>query len=245
MKKLVLTCLSLIVGAGLVHAQGLVSITAGGGTVQTNGALLGGVSGNIRGLGNYDFELLDMTSTAWSALSSQGQAAAGNLFANGAYATNGVWSDSGLTGNSSSTAGAVSGSGGTGGTTAANWGAPTSSAYTSGSIDYYVIVGWSSNEGTTWAAVSQELASGNWNVLGAGAWFGETTVAYNYAGGGGGSPAASVVNLWGNSGGTGLAGSGESGTNPELVLTPVPEPTTLALAGLGGISMLFLRRRKA
>jgi len=29
-----------------------------------------------------------------------------------------------------------------------------------------------------------------------------------------------------------------------LYLQPVPEPTTLALAGLGGLSMLFLRRRK-
>lgn len=30
-----------------------------------------------------------------------------------------------------------------------------------------------------------------------------------------------------------------------ISISPVPEPTTLALAGLGGISMLFLRRRKA
>ena len=30
-----------------------------------------------------------------------------------------------------------------------------------------------------------------------------------------------------------------------ILLSPVPEPTTLALAGLGGLSMLFLRRRKA
>lgn len=30
-----------------------------------------------------------------------------------------------------------------------------------------------------------------------------------------------------------------------VLLAPVPEPTTLALAGLGGLSMLFLRRRKA
>ncbi|HUE37823.1 MAG TPA: PEP-CTERM sorting domain-containing protein [Candidatus Acidoferrum sp.] len=28
------------------------------------------------------------------------------------------------------------------------------------------------------------------------------------------------------------------------LLVPIPEPTTLALAGLGGLSMLFLRRRK-
>lgn len=38
-------------------------------------------------------------------------------------------------------------------------------------------------------------------------------------------------------------------TTPETVtgfgVVPTPEPTTLALAGLGGLSMLFLRRRKA
>jgi hypothetical protein len=30
-----------------------------------------------------------------------------------------------------------------------------------------------------------------------------------------------------------------------ISITPVPEPATLAMAGLGGLSMLFLRRRKA
>jgi len=32
---------------------------------------------------------------------------------------------------------------------------------------------------------------------------------------------------------------------PAFGIGPVPEPTTLALAGLGGLSMLFLRRKKA
>jgi hypothetical protein len=34
------------------------------------------------------------------------------------------------------------------------------------------------------------------------------------------------------------------GNSQNLLLAPVPEPATLALAGLGGLSMLFLRRRK-
>jgi hypothetical protein len=38
---------------------------------------------------------------------------------------------------------------------------------------------------------------------------------------------------------------GSSSQAFNLYLQPVPEPTTLALAGLGGLSMLFLRRRKA
>jgi hypothetical protein len=40
------------------------------------------------------------------------------------------------------------------------------------------------------------------------------------------------------------AGLGQLGVNG-FGVAPVPEPTTLALAGLGGLSMLFLRRRKA
>jgi hypothetical protein len=38
--------------------------------------------------------------------------------------------------------------------------------------------------------------------------------------------------------------NGSGGMN-SFGVAPVPEPTTLALAGLGGLSMLFLRRRKA
>jgi len=48
--------------------------------------------------------------------------------------------------------------------------------------------------------------------------------------GGGSNPPANMNSAW---------------PNQNLLLAPVPEPTTLALAGLGGLSMLFLRRRKA
>jgi len=51
-----------------------------------------------------------------------------------------------------------------------------------------------------------------------------------YEAGGGQNPAASMNADW---------------PDQNLLLAPVPEPTTLALAGLGGLSMLFLRRRKA
>lgn len=39
-------------------------------------------------------------------------------------------------------------------------------------------------------------------------------------------------------------GTGNGGYFNNISISPVPEPTTLALSGLGGISMLFLRRRK-
>jgi hypothetical protein len=40
-------------------------------------------------------------------------------------------------------------------------------------------------------------------------------------------------------------GAGNGAYFNDISITPVPEPTMIALAGLGGISMLFLRRRKA
>jgi hypothetical protein len=55
-----------------------------------------------------------------------------------------------------------------------------------------------------------------------------------YSVGGGQNPAASMFSNW--------------ASNQNLLLaipTGVPEPATLALAGLGGLSMLFFRRRKA
>lgn len=245
MKKLVLTTMAVVAGAMLSHAQGSISLQGAKGVVQTNGATLGLGSGNLSttALGYY-FEVLDMSQSTYAGLTGSQSNGVANLFANGADAS--LWTDTGVSGvnqTSSLTAGGVIGEGTATGTSAANWGAPTGNVYATGTIDYYVIVGWSSNEGTSWATVASELENNSWQILGAGAWFGETAVGYNYSGGG--PNTLNAVNVWGTSSASGLAGSGLGGTNPELVLTPVPEPTTLALAGLGGISMLFLRRRKA
>lgn len=57
-----------------------------------------------------------------------------------------------------------------------------------------------------------------------------------------------VYEIGANAGdGNGTTSQNASGMNQfgVAVVAPVPEPTTLALAGLGGLSMLFLRRRKA
>lgn len=51
-----------------------------------------------------------------------------------------------------------------------------------------------------------------------------------YGAGGGQFPTPAMYSIW---------------PDQNVLLAPVPEPTTLALAGLGGLSMLFLRRRKA
>jgi hypothetical protein len=97
----------------------------------------------------------------------------------------------------------------------------------------------------SWAQVQAFLNAGTLaNQTG---YFGQTATAYNYSGGG--PSGLLAVDMWGTSS-TGLAGSGGIPTVGGLTLNAIvpavtPEPTTLALAGLGGISMLFLRRRKA
>jgi hypothetical protein len=246
MKKLVLTSLSLVVGAALVQAQGTISLQeTQAGTVQTNGATAGLGTGNVgKAASGYYYDVLDMTQTSWAGLSSGQQTGAGNLLANPSDIS--LWTDSGVTGiNGTLTAGGITGLGAASGTSAANWAEPSSQlgGYSSaGSYDYYVVVGWSANLGTTWASASSVL-SGN-SSAGAGLqWFGESAVLYNYAGGNGNNS----PNVFSPSSFTGLSGSGSGAAqvNPELVLMPVPEPATLALAGLGGLSMLFLRRRKS
>lgn len=242
--------MAVLTGAFMAHSQGFVVLSdATANTVQTNGSSIGQGTGRTANTANgFFYELLDMTSASYTGLTGTQQSGAAALLQNSTAVS--LWTDAGVSGVNTGglTSGGVVGQGGNGGTTAANWGAPTGSTYATGPTDYYVIVGWSSNEGTTWATVSAELTSGNWNVSGSGAggWFGETGVFFNESG----NPAQSLnaVNVWGTSGATTLAGSGTPGGTGILQLmpvVPVPEPTTLALAGLGGISMLFLRRRKA
>lgn len=251
MKKVLLTSLALVAGAALVHAQGTISLQESGtGTVVTNGVSIGGTVGNAAS--GYFYDVLDMTQTSWANLTLAQQA----VFATGGSGLLvnptdiSLWTDSGVTGAAASvTKGGITGLGGSTGNSAANWAAPTSDLtpggdpsayYTAPNYDYYIVIGWSSNLGSSWSAVSTAI---NNNTLPTSGWFGETKALYNYAGGSG----LGAVNVFSPQTTTSLPGSGvgAAAVNPELVLLPVPEPTTLALAGLGGLSMLFLRRRKS
>jgi hypothetical protein len=233
MKKLVLTSMAMVLGAVLAHAQGTVTINNTTAITETNGTALAPAGGSA-----WSYEVLDMTAGAWSNLTVQAQGQAYTLLANPTAVS--LWTDSGVTGigqNLGSHAGGINASA----QTAANWAAPSSNAgyNTAANWDYYTVVGWNTALGN-WATVQGYLTAGT--IAGQTGWFGQSGVAYNYAAGSG----LPTPNLFGASG-TSLAGSGGLPTVDAITLTslPVPEPTTLALAGLGGISMLFLRRRKA
>jgi len=221
--------LSLVAGAAFVHAQGLISIAGRPvGSVQTNtSSFLNQGSGTvIRGAiptqpqagAVYDFALLIATTTT-----------AGDSTPLGAD-----WSQAQISGgggafitasNSVNLAGGVSGTGGTPGVGVTGW-AP-------GAAMNIMLVGWSAGLGSSWAQVAPLLAAsfaGN-SILNQ--YFGYSGIA-NIASGGVGSPASPATSIFG----AGIQGF-------DLFAVPVPEPTTLALAGLGGLSMLFLRRRKA
>ncbi len=97
----------------------------------------------------------------------------------------------------------------------------------------WMLVGWSTSLGADWATVSAQLIAGNfgantgfigWSLIGAGA-------------AGAAPPATALV----------ITGSPSPiipvGFSLQQV-APVPEPSTMALAALGGAALLLFRRRK-
>jgi hypothetical protein len=148
-----------------------------------------------------------------------------------------AWSGAVLTGvNFAVTAGGISGQGGTGGAAAAGWGAPTGPQYTDGTEKYFIIVGWSSNLGTSWATMAANLASGWATPWTENAFFGESAIGYGFSGGGPNAlPATSLF---------GVSAAMPGGLTSGHTLFFIPEPSTFALAGLGGLALLLLRRSR-
>jgi len=242
MKKLVTIIASVIGAVSLSYGQGTVSLnnSASAYFVTTNGSSLGLGTGNAgTGAKSYYYTLLvsSYDGSAPAPITAMGGASQLSSTVNGS-----AWTQAGIMGtNNSLTKGAIQApSGQVMG--AGIWDGPTAADYTTGTIRYYEIVGWSANLGSDWATIANSIATGNWAVTGAGSWFGASAIGYNYSGGGlGGQP---TVSLFTTAAATGLAGSG---LISPLVLTPIvptPEPTTLALGALGSAAMLLIRRRK-
>ena len=243
MKKLLTATLCLAAGTMLLQAQGLIKINQTG-VVRTNTAYssfsggneTGGVNAAMPNLASgkiFYFQLLlaPMNTFTANTHSSTNPLASG-WYAPTAYplATN-------------SPVGAISGAGGASGAGVATWtpGDASATADTQGTEMDFLLVGWSANLGTSWATVSGLLNNGfaGWSIPNA--FFGVSQMGWGWPGGSG-TPATAAQALFGV---TATMPGGLSTTVPfQLFQVNVPEPSTIALAGLGGLAMLMLRRRK-
>jgi len=244
MKKIV-SILSLVAVTTLLHAQGTVIFTsaslgittnsgvshfAGGSEVST--APSGKTSTFAAAPGAYDFALFVQTYTG--SLSTT----ATNPIANGwSLATSG---GTPVIATNQNVAGGLFGPGALGGLAIDGLALPSGGTYDTAGHDYFMIVGWSTGLGTTWAQVSAQLAAGFALNTVAGQYFGVSMIGNTYAGGANGLNPQSLF---------GANNLQTLQTVPTFVMygvpvVAVPEPTTMALAGLGGLSLLLFRRRK-
>jgi hypothetical protein len=235
MKKLALTTVCAFAMTGAAFAQGLVnwgSISFGAMTAQTNstqnspffggaanvGGAIGAAGGSASvGTGFY-YELLYTTYSG-------SQATIPSL------SSLVSWSDAGLSATNQNTAGRL---------TPIN---PNSSAtvpWAAGVTDSIVLVGWSANLGTSWATVANELTNKTFAAVLAGqnGFFGVSTTGY-ITGSTAPAPGATLFNNSATANGLPI-----SGLNTQLYALPVPEPATMALMGLGGLSLLLFRRSR-
>jgi hypothetical protein len=92
-----------------------------------------------------------------------------------------------------------------------------------------MVVAWSASLGTTWDQLLPQVESGNWMTQG---YFGYSNVGTII-------PTAAPAN------GASIIGGTSAQPGQTILYYVEPEPTTLALFGLGGLSMLVIRCRKA
>lgn len=251
MKKLVLTTVCALAMTGAAFAQGDVSwasftplvLNAHTNAVAISPLFGGGSGGGTVGstataAGGFYYELLygGVWTTSGQGLGNiQGANSPSNSYAN---LFGGSWLDTGLSGTNGIAANGV--------VAPINPTTQASVPWAAGQTDNIVLVGWSANIGAlgtgqnTWLNVSNVLA--NWATMGSGvvgnAFFGAT--ATGYIAGNSSSPGNTVF----STSTTASYGLPINGTGFQMYLLPVPEPGTLALAGLGGLSLLLFRRQR-
>jgi hypothetical protein len=229
MKKLALTIVCAVATTGAAFAQGLVSFTTSHSfiTAQTNTAVstlfggpgTGGTSGATapQGTGAFDYALLYATGVG----------------VNDANVWDGTWSfATGLTATNATTAGWLV-------STATSGSVP----WAVGVTDSIVLVGWSANLGTSWTTVSNVLAAvhANPGANNTSGFFGESTFGYIT---GNTTPAPGAAIFAGGADANGLPIDNLNMQLYALPVAPVPEPATMALAGLSGLALVLFRRRK-
>jgi len=236
MKKLAATlCLTALATAAF--AQGTVNSANGSGTLfRTNSIGIGGTSGNTANgapsagaatHGGFQYHLLVAPSTVTSVDASlQGL-------------LSGPWSDGGInmTNATLASGGRINGPSGTAGQTQ-NWPA--------NATESFIVVGWSADEGADWATFRTALLGAHFNgsfwdqgaLLQNGGFIGASTIQQLASGD---AVGAAPSSLFGS-----VGPSGTPITTPStLWVVNVPEPTSMALAGLGLGALVIFRRRKA
>ena len=226
MKKIVLTSVCALSIAAGAFAQGTLNwgaIIPTYMTAQTNSTTIsplygggsadnGSIGATAATVGGFYYELL------WSSGAVAGQPSTLEALAS--------WNDTGLSAANATTAGRIS-------PTPSNTGAAVN-GWAAGAANNLLLVGWSSNLGTSWTQVLATLQSPELLIGVSGqAFFGMSSVG-------------NVVASAGNPGTT-IFGTGVgqiNSPNTQLYLVQVPEPGTMALAALGGASLLLFRRRK-
>jgi len=191
--------------------------------VSSTGSPVGGTSGNTVGGGTSLFYYELLVSASVSSVPTTLSTLTNNWLDTGLQATNGP-----------SANGRISMMGSSSQAIAANWPAST--------VENLIMVGWSADLGTTYAAMLGNLS--NWAIFsgtlaGAPAYFGVGTSVGSLASQSG-NPGVTVF-------GSNAGQVNDTGTAMQMdLLSPaaVPEPTTMALAALGGASLLLFRRRK-
>ena len=238
MKK-TLVIIGIVASSLLSYGQGTVEFYSANLGVLTNtatsqydhnGNQTGGTSGKTAiAAGGFMYALLVQTYTGTLSVSATNPIGNGWSIATSSgapiTATNGI---------SGPNAGSIFGMGGTAGIAVDGLALPTSGSYTSSGEDYFLVVGWSTSLGNSWLSVSNQLAADNWNASG---FFGVSKIGATYAGG--------AFSLSAQS----LFVSSAAVPTPVSAFTlysvsAVPEPSTFALAALGGASLLLFRRRK-
>lgn len=215
MKKIIAS-LSLVAMTSMVaFGQGQIAFANGGTSlISTNATSIGGGVGATAPLGTSTFYYALFYSTSATTLAGMTQLGPDVAHNNATgLATN------------TATAGRM-----TGGTGSLN--APALTGIAGGTAVNFILVGWSSNLGSTYAVASQATTTsdgftGFYGVSG----LGTLTV------GGGGGPVA-IPTLMGTTAGLSQI------TGFTLNAIAVPEPGTMALAALGGASLLLFRRKK-
>jgi hypothetical protein len=218
MKKILLACGLMMAGTALVCAQGTIKFnnTSASFLVSTNDTINGGTIGlTDKVAGDYYYALLYDVTTPTSA-----DPASGGWTATGLIGTNGTIF-----------AGGITGPGGANGTAV--------SEVAPGATAFFEVVGWSASlNGMTLAQMFAANDAGPTSVLwAANGYYGVSSpTATALTLGGEGTPASLPPSLF----------SSPSAIPSGFVLNVIgtPEPAPIALAGLGGMVLLALRRRK-